>query len=160
MAMYRVFPKDARSAPEIFTPPFTQNRKGCRGVWSACYSHYIFYMLCLCLKSCRARTKCSNIREGGDIGLFFTLVSIISFIITFSYLLAYHLWGLLLNFDVWFIKLSVQTFQPLTVMCKMGNFVYHHWVMYINFSAIVLSLKIRLIITCLTAGIANNFAIF
>ena len=33
-----------------------------------------------------------------------------SLIITFSYLLAQQLWGLLLNFDWFFIKLSVQTF--------------------------------------------------
>ena len=28
---------------------------------------------------------------------------------------------------VLFIKLSVQTFQPLIVIYRMGNFVYHHW---------------------------------
>ena len=27
----------------------------------------------------------------------------------------------------WFIKLSVQTFQPLILLYRRGNFVYHHW---------------------------------
>ena len=40
--------------------------------------------------------------------------------------LAWQLWGLLLNFIGWFIKLSVQTFQPLIVIYS--NFVYHSWV--------------------------------
>ena len=29
----------------------------------------------------------------------------------------------------WFIMLSVRTFQPLIVICRMGNFVYHQWVL-------------------------------
>ena len=42
-----------------------------------------------------------------------------------------------MNFD------GVQTFQPLIVIYKRGNFADHHWgCMYINLSAIVLSLKI------------------
>ena len=39
-------------------------------------------------------------------------------------MLAWQLWGPLLNF---IIKLSVQTFQPLTVIYRRGNFIYHHW---------------------------------
>ena len=28
----------------------------------------------------------------------------------------------------WFIKMSIQTFQPLNVIYRRGNFVYQHWV--------------------------------
>ena len=41
----------------------------------------------------------------------------------------------------WFINLSVQTFQPLIIIYRRDNFVYHYWE-YINSSSIVLSLKI------------------
>ena len=36
-------------------------------------------------------------------------------------------WGILLHFLNWFIKLSGQTFQPLILIYRRGNFVYHHW---------------------------------
>ena len=45
--------------------------------------------------------------------------------ITFSYSLAYQLQGLLLNCE--FLKLSVQTLQPLIVIFRRGNFLYNHW---------------------------------
>ena len=48
-----------------------------------------------------------------------------SFILTFSYSLASKLLGLLLNFDL-FPMLSVQMLQPLIVIYRSGNFVYHH----------------------------------
>ena len=50
-----------------------------------------------------------------------------SFIITFSYSLAWQLWGLLCILIGWFIKLSAQTIQPLILIYRTGNFVYHHW---------------------------------
>ncbi len=48
-----------------------------------------------------------------------------SFKETFFHLLAYQLWELLLEFFVWFIKLSFK-FQLLIVIFRRGNFVYHH----------------------------------
>ena len=42
-----------------------------------------------------------------------------------SYSLAQQLWEFFLNFN-WFIKLSVQTFQPLIEIYRRGHFVYHH----------------------------------
>ena len=52
-----------------------------------------------------------------------------NFIFAFSYWLAWQLWGLSCNqFMIGlFIKLSVQMFQPLIVIYKRGNIVYHHW---------------------------------
>ena len=47
-----------------------------------------------------------------------------------------------LNFENWlvgFCKLNVQTFQPLILIYRKGNFVHHHWG---NLSAIVLSFQI------------------
>ena len=65
-----------------------------------------------------------NSREGGGhLAVYYTSPQ--SSIITFSYSLALQLWGLLFNFD-WLIQ------------C--GNFVYYYLAMYINLSAIVLSL--------------------
>ena len=46
-----------------------------------------------------------------------------SFIIAFSYLLAQQLRGLSLNFG----NLSVKTFQPLIVLYRRVNRVYHLW---------------------------------
>ena len=34
-------------------------------------------------------------------------------------------WGLLLNLIGWLIKISVQTFQPIIIIYRRGNFVYH-----------------------------------
>ena len=45
--------------------------------------------------------------------------------IMFSYSLVQQLWGLLLILIGWFIKLSCQMFQPLIVIYRRGNFVYH-----------------------------------
>ena len=45
-----------------------------------------------------------------------------SFIILFSW----QLWGLVLNFGVSLLKLSVQTFESLIVIYRMSNFVHHH----------------------------------
>ena len=45
----------------------------------------------------------------------------------YSYSLAGQRWKLLLNLIGWFIKLSVQTFQPLIVIYRKGNFVYRDW---------------------------------
>ena len=43
---------------------------------------------------------------------------------------------------VWFIKLSVNKFQPLSLIYRRGDFVYHPSLgMYINLSAIFLSLQ-------------------
>ena len=67
-----------------------------------------------------------------------------SLILTFSYLLAYQPWGLLLNFD-WLVHL-VDCPNVTTTICNLQkkNFVYHHrgCTMYIKLSTIVLSLKI------------------
>ena len=46
-----------------------------------------------------------------------------SFMIMFSYSLAYQLWGLLLNFNWLVFKFSVPMFQPLIVIYRRGNFV-------------------------------------
>ena len=43
----------------------------------------------------------------------------------FSYPLALQLWRLLFNLIGCFIKMSVKTFQPLIVIYRMSNFVYH-----------------------------------
>ena len=56
-----------------------------------------------------------------------------SYITTFSYLLDEKCWVLLLNLIVW-----LQTFQPIILMYRMVNFVYHHCKRIF----IVLSLKI------------------
>ena len=45
-----------------------------------------------------------------------------SFIITFSYWLAWQLWVLSWILIGWFINLNVQTFQPLNVNYRRGNF--------------------------------------
>ena len=47
-------------------------------------------------------------------------------------------------FIYWLLKLSVQTFQPLIVIYRRVYFGYHYWgcTLYINLSAIVLSLQI------------------
>ena len=53
--------------------------------------------------------------------------------------------GTLMIFCIgWFFNFGVQTFQPLILIYRSGNFVYHHWgcILYINLSAIELSLKI------------------
>ncbi len=63
----------------------------------------------------------------GYIGLFITLVPKVLHIITLSYSLTYQLWELYQILIAWFIKLSVQTFQPQIVIYSRGNFVYHHW---------------------------------
>ena len=47
-----------------------------------------------------------------------------SFKITLSHALAQQLLGVLLN---WFMKLSVQTFLPLILIYRRGNFEYHYW---------------------------------
>ena len=49
-----------------------------------------------------------------------------SFIITFPYSLTQQLWELELNFD-WLVKeVECPKFQPLIVIYRSGNFVYHH----------------------------------
>ena len=50
-----------------------------------------------------------------------------SFIITVYYLLAYQYGDFYLISICQFIKLSVQTFQPLIVIYRRGNFVFLHW---------------------------------
>ena len=64
------------------------------------------------------------IKEGGDIGLFITLVTKVllnAFLIAGTITLETFK-----NFD-WFNKLSVQTFQPLIVIYGRGSFMYHLW---------------------------------
>ena len=60
-------------------------------------------------------------RQEGDIGLFIALVPKIFLI---HWLNNFGKWILI----GWLIKFSVQTFQPLIVNYRRGNFVYHHWV--------------------------------
>ena len=50
-----------------------------------------------------------------------------SFIITFSYLLAWQLGDFYWTLIGWFNKLSLQTFQSLIIIYRRSNFVYHHW---------------------------------
>ena len=46
----------------------------------------------------------------------------------FSYSLAQHIWELFKILIGWFNKFSVQTFQPLIVLHKGGNFVYYQFI--------------------------------
>ena len=55
----------------------------------------------------------------------------------FSYSLSLTTLGTLLNFD----RLDGKTFQPLIVIYRKGDFVYHHWVCK-KISAIISSLQI------------------
>ena len=50
-----------------------------------------------------------------------------NFMITFSFSLAWQLWGLFWTLIDWFLKLSFQALHPLIVIYRSGNFVYHHW---------------------------------
>ena len=69
-------------------------------------------------------------------------ISPTSFITTFCYLLDQKLLGIYQILIVWFIKLSVQTFQRLVIIYRRGNFLYNlrGTGKYTNSSAIVLSL--------------------
>ena len=60
-------------------------------------------------------------RERGQQAVYYTSPQ--RLIITFSYSLALQLWGLLMDFISWFIKLCVQAFQPLILINRGGN----HW---------------------------------
>ena len=62
-------------------------------------------------------------RERGDIGLFITLV-FKEYFFLICWLNFRDFYWILIG---WFNNLSVQTFQPLTVIYRSGNFVYHHW---------------------------------
>ena len=57
-----------------------------------------------------------NCMEGGDIGSFFTLVPMVFSL--FDWLITL---GTLMDFGWWFIKLSFQMFQLLTVICRKGE---------------------------------------
>ena len=61
-----------------------------------------------------------NIREGGDIALFITLVPKFK---------KYVYVGITTSgtFFDWFTKLNVQTFHSLIIIYRWGNFVYNHW---------------------------------
>ena len=50
----------------------------------------------------------------------------------------------------WFIKLNVQTFQPLIIIYMRGNFVYHHW------GCTILSIRTTINILTLTCGISHR----
>ena len=58
-------------------------------------------------------------REGGDIGLFYNNVLLFVGLTTLG--------TLNLILISWFIKLSVQMFQPLILVYGRKNFVYNHW---------------------------------
>ena len=49
-----------------------------------------------------------------------------SFIVTFSFSLAKQLWGFLLNFDWLVFEVECPNFQPVIVIYRRSNFVYHH----------------------------------
>ena len=59
-------------------------------------------------------------REGGDIGLLITLVPNFFLFVRLTTL------GTFIEFSLVLIKLSVLRFQPLIVIYRMGDFVYHH----------------------------------
>ena len=64
------------------------------------------------------------VREGGDIGLFITLVpKVLNNIFLFFGLTTLGT----LNLICWLTKLSVQTFKPLIVNYRRSNFVYNYW---------------------------------
>ena len=68
-----------------------------------------------------------NMPERGDNGVFITLVPKVFFKNCFLILWLNNFedfWGILIG---WFMKLSVQTFQPLISIYRRVNFVYHHW---------------------------------
>ena len=58
----------------------------------------------------------------GTMGCLFTSPK--SLIIMFSYRWLNNFYWIVIG---WFIKLSVQTFQPLIVINRRDNFVYHYW---------------------------------
>ncbi len=71
--------------------------------------------MCLCVIPCR---------EGGDLGLFITLVPKV---ITFSYSFLYQLWGLIFNFDWLVNKVEYPNFTTINCNLKRGNFLFLHW---------------------------------
>ena len=66
---------------------------------------YFFRSDKIMLHGSTARLEPPQHREGGDIGLFVTLVP--HHLITFSYLMAKQLWGLVLNFD-WLVHYFIE----------------------------------------------------
>ena len=62
--------------------------------------------------------------ERGQLAVYF--IGNQSFIITFSYSFN-NFWDSKWILIGWLIKLSVQTFQPLIVIYRRDNFVYHYW---------------------------------
>ena len=72
--------------------------------------------------------KTRTIMQGGRVHSAVYFTSPQRFIITFSYSLTLQLWRLSLNLiGCWVMKLIVQTFQPLTVIYRRCNFMYHYW---------------------------------
>ena len=64
-------------------------------------------------------------RKRGQWVVYYTSPQII--IKMFSYSLAFQLWALQLILICCFIKLKVQTFQPIILIYRNGDFVYNHW---------------------------------
>ena len=65
----------------------------------------------------------ANQRDKGQLAV----ITLVPKVLTFSYWLAKQLWGLWILIG-WFIKLSVQTFQPIIGIYRRGNFVYNHYI--------------------------------
>ena len=67
----------------------------------------------------------NSVREEGDIGMFITLFPKVlykRFLIRWI-----NNFVDLLNFDLYFNKFNVQTFQQLILIYRRGNFAYHLW---------------------------------
>ena len=67
-----------------------------------------------------------NSRQGGENGLFITLFPKVLYL-HFLILKLNNLGDFYCILVGWFIFLSVQTFQPLIVINRRGNFEYHDW---------------------------------
>ena len=67
-----------------------------------------------------------NSRQGGENGLFISLIPKVLYL-HFLILKLNNLGDFYCILVGWFIFLSVQTFQPLIVINRRGNFEYHDW---------------------------------
>ena len=84
---------------------------------------YILYFPCILNPDHQPPPPPTPSKKGDNV-LFIALLPI-TFYNTVFYSLAWQLWGFLLNFNGcfdWFIKLSVQTFQPLMIILGRGYF--------------------------------------
>ena len=77
------------------------------------------------IKMCIQIIRLGSSREGRHWAVYYACPQ--SFIKTFSYSLVQQLWGLFEILIGWFFSYCVLTFQPIIVIYRRGNFVYHDW---------------------------------